>query len=132
MGEVWVDIEVERGSHVKRRADGEVDFLSPVPCPFNYGSVSGITGGDGDPQDALVLGPRRLRGDRVRVEVRGVVRFVDGGCVDDKWVCADAPLTARQRASVLRFFALYAAAKRALNFARGRSGQTALLGWADP
>ncbi len=37
--EVEEVIEVPRGSFVKRGSRGEFDFLSPLPCPFNYGSV---------------------------------------------------------------------------------------------
>ena len=54
---VEVIIEVPRGGFIKRHPDGAVDFVSPVPCPFNYGSVEGSEAADGDPQDALVLGP---------------------------------------------------------------------------
>jgi inorganic pyrophosphatase len=37
--EVEVVIEVPRGSFLKRRSTGHIDFISPLPCPFNYGSV---------------------------------------------------------------------------------------------
>jgi hypothetical protein len=37
--EVEVLIEIPRGSFVKRGSTGHVDFVSPLPCPFNYGSV---------------------------------------------------------------------------------------------
>jgi inorganic pyrophosphatase len=36
--EVDVVIEVPRGSFIKRGSTGHVDFISPLPCPFNYGS----------------------------------------------------------------------------------------------
>ena len=37
--EVEVVIEVPRGSFLKRGSTGHIDFISPLPCPFNYGSV---------------------------------------------------------------------------------------------
>ena len=54
--EVDVVIEVPR-DFLKRGTTGHVDFVSPLPCPFNYGSVP-IVGLEGDLLDALVLGPR--------------------------------------------------------------------------
>ena len=46
--EVDVVIEVARGGFVKRGSSGRVDFISPWPCPFNYGSVPTLLGLDGD------------------------------------------------------------------------------------
>src|SRR5947207_7598111 len=56
--EVEVVIEVPRGSFLKRGSTGHVDFISPLPCPFNYGSVPSHIGQEGDLVDALVLGSR--------------------------------------------------------------------------
>ena len=53
--EVEVVIEVPRGSFLKRGSTGRVDFISPLPCPFNYGSVPNYVGLEGDLLDALVL-----------------------------------------------------------------------------
>ena len=44
---VRVRVEVPRGSLAKRGAHGQIEFLSPVPCPFHYGSVVGVLGADG-------------------------------------------------------------------------------------
>ena len=55
--ELDVVIETPRGSAVKRTDDGRVDFISPLPCPFNYGSVPDTRSDDGDRLDAVVLGP---------------------------------------------------------------------------
>lgn len=121
--EVTVRIEVPRGGLVKRRADGRLDYVSPVPCPFNYGSVPDRVGGDGDPQDAVLLGPRRPAGHEERATVRAVVRFVDAGRPDDKWICGPEP-TRAERALVVAFFRAYAAFKAALNRARGLDGET--------
>ncbi len=117
-------IDSPRGSVVKRTDDGGVDFLSPLPCPFNYGSVPDTVSGDGDRIDAIVLGTRLAAGTRVEVEVLAVARFVDAGEEDPKWICGEAPLTGRARLQVSAFFRVYAIAKRALNRARGRSGAT--------
>ena len=56
--EVEVVIEVPRGSFLKRGSTGHIDFISPFPCPFNYGSVPNFLGLEGDLLDALILGPR--------------------------------------------------------------------------
>lgn len=111
--EVW--IEVPRLSFVKRDHEGRVRLLSPLPCPFNYGSLPGTRGADGDPIDALVLGPRRALGERVRVPPRGVVRFVDAGAPDPKWICSPAELSAADVRAIEWFFSVYALAKRVLN-----------------
>lgn len=37
--EVEVVIEIPRGSFLKRGSTGHIDFISPLPCPFNYGSL---------------------------------------------------------------------------------------------
>ena len=42
--EVDVVIEVTRGSFLKRGSTAHVDFVSPLPCPFNYGSVPWLGG----------------------------------------------------------------------------------------
>ena len=60
--EVEVVIEVPRGSFLKRGSTGHLDFISPLPCPFNYGSVPSLLGLEGDLLDAVVLGPRLPRG----------------------------------------------------------------------
>jgi inorganic pyrophosphatase len=50
--EVDVVIEVPRGSFLKRGSTGRVDFISPLPCPYNYGSVPTHIGLEGDLLDA--------------------------------------------------------------------------------
>ena len=84
MSRLRVAIEVPRGSFVKRDGRGRIAFLSPLPCPFNYGSVPGLTAGDGEWRDAVVLGPRLGRGTRIEVPVRGVIAFIDAGREDFK------------------------------------------------
>ena len=56
--EVEVVIEVPRSSFLKPGSSGSIDFVSPLPCPFNYGAVPTLLGLEGDLLDALVLGPR--------------------------------------------------------------------------
>jgi inorganic pyrophosphatase len=122
-------IEVPKGSVVKREAGVGVEFLSPVPCPFNYGCVPGQLAEDGDPADALVLGPRLAAGSTVRTTAWLRVQFVDDGAVDDKLVCGATPPTARERARVERFFSLYAVARTMMNRLQGR-GPARSLGLA--
>jgi len=129
--EVDVVIEVPRGSFLKRGFSGHIDFVSPLPCPFNYGSVPRYLGMEGDLLDALVLGPRLPRRTEVRVKVWGAVILRDRGMCDDKLVCSDHPLDATERQRVLRFFHFYAKCKGLLNAWRRRPGRNACEGWSE-
>src|SRR5260370_28965378 len=127
--EVEVVIEVPRGSFLKRGSTGHVDFISPLPCPFNYGSVPTHIGREGDLLDALVLGPRLPLGSRVRVKAWGAVTLTDRGISDDKLVCGIRAPTPSQRRKLLRFFHFYAKCKGLLNAWRSRPGRNACDGW---
>jgi len=74
-----VVIEVPRGSFVKRGSSGSIDFISPLPCPFNYGSVPTLLGLEGDLLDAVVLGKRIAYGTGLRVIAYGAVTLTDRG-----------------------------------------------------
>ncbi len=124
-------IEVPRGSFLKRGSTGNIDFVSPLPCPYNYGSVPDYLGLDGDLLDALVLGPRLPLGTRIRVRARGAVTLTDRGMKDDKLICSDRFLDARQRRRVLQFLNFYAKCKGLLNIWRGRPGRNACEGWCE-
>jgi inorganic pyrophosphatase len=126
-----VVVEVPRGSFLKRGSTGHVDFVSPFPCPFNYGSVPRYIGQEGDLLDALVLGPRLPLGARIRVRAWGAVILTDRGMTDDKLVCSAEPLTRAQREKVLRFFRFYARCKGLLNRLRRRPGRNACDGWCE-
>lgn len=130
-GTKWVEvvIEVPRGSFVKRNGCGRVEFLSPLPCPVNYGSIVGSRGPDSDPLDAVVLGKRLARGKRVRVPVQGAVGFCDQGVDDVKLVCSHRALTAAQRRRLLLFFRFYGACKRWVRLREPAGGSTFCRGW---
>ena len=128
---VQVLIEVPRWSFLKRGSTGHLDFISPLPCPFNYGSVPQFVGLEGDLLDAVVLGPRLTRGSRVDVKAWGAVTLTDRGMSDDKLICSREPLTSRERRKVLRFFRFYAKCKGFLNLLRRRPGRNACDGWRD-
>ncbi len=126
-----VVIEIPLGSFLKRGSSGRVDFVSPFPCPFNYGSVQHLLGLEGDLLDAVVLGPRLRRGTRVAVIAFGAIGLTDRGMYDDKLICSHRPLSRLQRAMVLAFFRLYAKCKWFLNLVRGQTGRNACEGWGD-
>lgn len=128
--EIEVVIEIPRWSFLKRGSLGQLDFVSPLPCPYNYGSVPGFVGLDGDLLDALVLGPRLRRGERVRVTAYGAVGLSDRGMYDDKLVCGRRPPSSLERERVIRFMRQYGRCKRLLNHLRGRPGLTRCEGWA--
>jgi inorganic pyrophosphatase len=128
---VEVVIEIPRGSFLKRGSSGHIDFVSPFPCPYNYGSVHQYIGGEGDFLDALVLGPRLAVGTRVLVEAYGAVGLSERFMYDDKLVCARQPLTAGERNRILGFFHTYAFCKGILNLLRGQRGRSRCEGWED-
>ena len=129
--EVEVVIEVPRGSFLKRGSTGHVDFISPLPCPFNYGAVPNLIGLEGDLLDAVVLGPRLPFGARTRVKAWGAVILTDRGMVDDKLICSKGPINSSERRRVLRFFHCYAKCKGLLNVWRRRPGRNACEGWCE-
>ena len=129
--ELEVVIEIPFGSFLKRGSTGQVDFVSPFPCPFNYGSVEEFLGLEGDLLDAVVLGPRLPRGTKVTVRAFGAVGLTDHGMYDDKLICSNQPIDRWQRLQVLLFFTFYAKCKWLLNLIRGRGGRNACEGWGD-
>ena len=128
---VEVVIEIPRGSFVKRGSTGELDFISPLPCPFNYGSIPSFIGLDGDLLDAVVLGPRLPLGAMVKVHARGAVRMIDGGLYDDKLICSRLPIPLWKQKFILLFFIIYAKAKSLINLTRGRRGCNSCEGWHE-
>ncbi|MFT4623944.1 MAG: inorganic pyrophosphatase [Myxococcota bacterium] len=128
---VLIEIEVPRWGFIKRTPRGGVDYISPLPSPFNYGCVPGVMGRDGDPLDALVLGPRLPRGHRLTAHVHGVVWLRDAGRIDDKLVCKVGMPTAAERRAVDVFFRLYPWTKGPLNRLRGQRGATVYEGWGE-
>jgi inorganic pyrophosphatase len=129
--EVDIVIEIPRGSFLKRGSRGRVDFVSPLPCPFNYGAVPTLVGLEGDLLDVVVLGQRLQVGTRLRLPAWGAVVQRDRGMVDHKLICSAAPLDEAARRAVLRFFRFYARSKGLLNLLRGRPGRNACEGWIE-
>ncbi len=124
-------IEVPRGSFLKRGSTGHLDFISPLPCPFNYGAIPSHVGLEGDLLDAVVLGPRLPFGSRVHLRAWGAVTLTDRGMSDDKLICSHRALSDVERLRVLRFFRFYARCKGLLNLWRRRPGRNACEGWID-
>ena len=129
--ELEVVVEVPRGSFLKRGSTGHIDFISPLPCPFNYGSVSDYLGLEGDLLDAVILGPRLAFGTRLRVRAWGAVTLTDRGLSDDKLICSTREPRRATFRLVIAFFHFYAKCKSLLNFWRGRAGRNACEGWLD-
>jgi inorganic pyrophosphatase len=129
--EVEVVIEVPRGSFLKRGSSGHIDFISPLPCPYNYGAVPTHLGLEGDLLDALVLGPRLRLGTRTRLQAWGAVTLTDRGMSDDKLICSDRRPSLADIQQVLRFFHFYARCKGLLNLWRRRPGRNACEGWCS-
>lgn len=119
-----VIIETPRFSFIKRKDDGSIDYISPFPCPFNYGSVPDTVSGDGDRLDAVVLGKRLPRGENVTVQLRGIVNFTDKGEADPKYICSDKPLSIMDKLTIISFFKFFSLAKRLLNKVKGKKGET--------
>jgi len=83
--------EVEKSSGALRweQENGRPRIVQYLAYPVNYGMIPSTSlprerGGDGDPLDALLLGPRIDRGAVVRARPIGVLRLLDEGERDDK------------------------------------------------
>jgi inorganic pyrophosphatase len=126
-----VVIEIPRGSFLKRGSSGHIDFVSPLPCPFNYGAVPQLLGQEGDLLDAVVLGPRLPAGTHLTLPAWGAVILIDRGMTDDKLICSPQPVSDAERERILRFFAFYARCKGLLNWWRRRPGPNACGGWCS-
>jgi inorganic pyrophosphatase len=128
-----VKIETTKGSFAKYRADGGVDFLSPIPCPFNYGCIEGSLSQDGDDLDAILLGPRLQPGQKKDALLIAVVLFQDAGVIDDKLILRTdgSPLSSREKLQIGVFFHCYAIAKRTIHLLRGEKGATHFLGFGS-
>jgi len=131
---VRVVIEVPKGGRIKWSAKGRMEFVSPIACPFNYGSISEMVGSDGDPWDVVVLGPKLPRGSRHTVEIIGRVGFRDAGLADDKWVGRPMPVgnvdpvTDREKRAIERFFHVYGLVKRLAHCFKRTAGTTGFQG----
>ena len=114
-------IETPKWSFVKRNEHGKVDYVSPIPSPFWYGRLDGFAGGDGDPMDCIWLGCPP-QGNMAEGQVIGVVRFVDGGACDDKWLLSDTQaISTWQKKKLTIFFSFYAVLKNGLVLLRDRA-----------
>ena len=91
-GELNVVIEIPTGSNHKIEWDREhacfmLDRVEPIAFakPCNYGFIPQTIDEDGDELDALVITDQPLTtGIWLKTRVLGVMKFVDGGEVDDK------------------------------------------------
>lgn len=128
---VDVIIEVPRGSFLKRGLTGEIDFISPLPCPFNYGSIPAFIGMDGDLLDAVVLGPRIPFGTKVTVQAWGAIGMIDQGLYEDKLICSHSPIPSWKLRLIHLYFRFYAKAKTVLNVLRGRWHLNSCEGWCE-
>jgi inorganic pyrophosphatase len=123
-----VVIDVPRFGFIKHDDRGNLDYVSLLPCPFNYGNIPGTRSEEGDRFDAIVLRPRLVKGTRVSVPVVGVVSFMDAGKDDPKWICSDQAVTRAQRLTIVGFFMIYERVKSLINAIRRRTGPTRFNG----
>lgn len=110
--ELEITVEIPKGGFVKRDLAGRVGFVSPLPCPFNYGSLVGSQSSDGDPLDLILLGPRLARQSQRLATVHQVARFIDNGRPDPKLILKNGPPSAFELAEIDAFFAVYARLKQ--------------------
>ena len=86
--EKW-EVEKSDGSLKWTFESGQPRTVNYLPYPGNYGMIpatllSKENGGDGDPLDAIVLGPAVPRGSVVKAKILGVLKLFDNGEKDDK------------------------------------------------
>ncbi|MBR3253716.1 inorganic diphosphatase [Candidatus Saccharibacteria bacterium] len=97
-GELNVVIEIPTGSNHKIEWDREhacfmLDRVEPVAFakPCNYGFIPQTLDEDGDELDVLMITDQPLTtGIWMKARILGVMKFVDGGEVDDKIICVPA------------------------------------------
>ena len=97
-GELNVVIEIPTGSNHKIEWDREhacfmLDRVEPVAFkkPCNYGFIPQTLDEDGDELDVLMITDQPLTtGIWMKAKILGVMKFVDGGEVDDKVICVPA------------------------------------------
>jgi inorganic pyrophosphatase len=122
-GTVNVYVEIARGDRRKWEFDiggnrRAIDRWIPKEVggyPVNYGFVPQTVFLDGDPFDALVLGPALAGGHLTRGIVVGVMFMEDGGLADSKVVVSPTrpdgtpqfTLTASDRRTIAEFFGRY-------------------------
>ena len=83
------EVEKGEGSLKWTYENGQPRNVNYLPYPGNYGMIPATllareNGGDGDPLDALVLGPAVPRGSIVKAKILGVLKLLDNGEKDDK------------------------------------------------
>ena len=84
--------EVSKDGHLLWEfKNGKPRVVHYLSYPANYGMIPSTAnperiGGDGDPLDAVVLGPAIPRGTIVRTRLIGVLKLIDTGEKDDKLV----------------------------------------------
>jgi inorganic pyrophosphatase len=94
-GELNVVIEIPTGSNHKIEWDREracfmLDRVEPMAFakPCNYGFIPQTLDEDGDELDVLMITDQPLTtGIWMKAKVLGIMKFVDGGEVDDKIIC---------------------------------------------
>ena len=92
-GIINVVIEIPTNNKIEWRRDEKVMKLDRVEPkvfakPTNYGFIPQTLDEDGDELDALVITSDPLpTGVYLKARVLGVLKFVDGGEVDDKIIC---------------------------------------------
>lgn len=121
-----IQIDTPRFTFIKRKDDGTIDYISPFPCPFNYGSILDTTSEDGDRIDAVVLGKKVGFGAVTSGELRGVVNFVDKGSIDPKYIFSHRAVTKFEKLQIYLFFHFFSLVKKVYNLVRGRRGFTGL------
>ncbi len=97
-GEINVVVEIPTGSNHKIEWDRKhacfmLDRVEPIAFakPCNYGFIPQTIDEDGDELDALIITDQPLTtGIWLKARILGVMKFVDGGEVDDKIICVPA------------------------------------------
>ena len=71
---------------VIEHSDGKPRVMHYLGSLGNYGAMPKTLSGDGDPLDAIAIGPPAERGTVIAVKVVGLLRCIDSGEGDDKIV----------------------------------------------
>lgn len=122
-------VDTPKWGFIKKKDDGSIDYISPFPCPFNYGSILDTEGEDGDREDIVVLGKKLKSGTQDCLANRvAIVSFYDKGEFDPKHIYSDKELNTIDKLKLYSFFSLFSVLKLVLNAVKGKKGKTKFVG----
>ncbi|MBW6451193.1 MAG: inorganic diphosphatase [DPANN group archaeon] len=110
-----VTIEITKGSFIKSSitpTKTKLEFISPIPIPFNYGFINDTQSGDSEALDIIIFGEKLKRGSKLDISASGIILFKDNNVKDYKIIAStDKKNKTYRKIITYLFFKLYATIK---------------------